>query len=262
LAPGTLEIIHNLAIIGSRTGDRARERELWSQAVQGGNERLKRDPESGYLKAMIIETHKYFGGELLPAEKEPKPTALRAREGKGEPSTPPPKAARRTTLAKVFDSFQAQKELGLACMDRRNWAQAIAAFEKCAAEKPDDDEVQNHLGWAYLNSGDVDGAFRVWNRALKSDPSNKETRDNLIRGHLKVAKHLEKQRVWGPCLVHLKSVLSLDPKNLEVFVRLGNVYMQRGDALSAIEQWQKALELDPKNKDVRQAIRKAKQQMR
>jgi len=255
LAPGTVEIVHNLAIAATRMGDKNREKDLWARTLQGWNERLKKEPSNAYLKATIVETHKYFGGEFLKTEKEP---GRRGAEDRPMPAVRQPSSG----AAKVFDTFQATKELGLACMDRKNWGAAIEALEKCLTEKPGDTEVQNHLGWAYLNSGEVDTAFRVWNRALKVDPSNKETRDNLIRAHLKVAKHLEKQRVWGPSLVHLKSVLSLDPKNMEVYVRLGNVYMQRGDALSAIEHWQKALELDPKNKDVRQAIRKAKQQMR
>jgi tetratricopeptide (TPR) repeat protein len=258
LAPGTVEILHNMAIVATRMSDDVREKNLWARTLHAWNEKLKKDPENAYLKAMIVETHKYFGGELLGAEK----TAQEAVERKEKTGSPPSGGRQPPSPPKAFDSYSASRDLGLACMDRRNWGAAIQAFEKCLSERPDVVEIQNHLGWAHLNSGNVDSAFRVWNKALKSDPSNKETRDNLIRAHLKVAKHLEKQRVWGPSLVHLKSVLSLDPKNIEVFGRLGNIYLKRGDTLSAIEHWEKALELDPKNKEVRQAIRKAKQQIR
>lgn len=259
LAPGTVEILHNLAIVATRMGDKAKETDLWARSLHAWNEKLKKTPDDAYLKAMIVETHKYFGGELLGAEKK----RGESFERDGEKSVSAPAVSQSSPSSpKVFDSFSASRELGLACIDRRNWDAAIQAFKKCLAEKPDDVEIQNHLGWAHLNAKDLEAAFRVWNRAMMTDPSNKETRDNLTRAHLKVAKHLEKQRVWGPALVHLKSVLSLDPKNIEVFVRLGNVYLQRGDSLSAIEHWQKALELDPKNKQVRQAIRRAKQQIR
>jgi len=263
-APDTVELVHNLAIAATRTGNESREKELWGRTLALWNVRLKKDPENTYLKGLIVATHMYFGGELLGAEK----ATAQARAGVSRPSAalkpeerPEGTAATgpSTIPSGPFDSFTANKELGLACVDRKNWDAAIQAFQKCLAEKPDNMEVQNYLGWALLNSGDVDTAFRVWNKALKTDPSNKETRDNLVRGHLKVAKHLEKQRVWGPALVHLKSVLALDAKNPEVYARLGNVYFNRGDTMSAIEHWQKTLELDPKNREIKNTIRKAKQ---
>jgi tetratricopeptide (TPR) repeat protein len=268
-APDSVEIIHNLAIAATLTGKTEKQRERWVRTLALWNERLKKDPESAYLQNLIVETHKFFGGEFLntekssPAQKAPAGQPAGRSAGPSKPGQPPTPAGGKTGTvpSQGFDSFTASKELGIACMDRKNWQAAIHAFNKCLAEQPESVEILNYLGWANLNAGEVDEAFRLWNKALKIEPGNKETRDNLVRAHLKVAKHLENQRVWAPALVHLKSVLSLDPKNAEVYARLGNVYKERGDTISAIEHWQKVLELDPKNRHVRNQIRRAKQGM-
>jgi cytochrome c-type biogenesis protein CcmH/NrfG len=49
----------------------------------------------------------------------------------------------------------------------------------------------------------------------------------------------------------LRSILRDDPKNLKVLIQLGNLYFDTGQFDQAIENYSKALEIYPKNADVR-----------
>jgi tetratricopeptide (TPR) repeat protein len=104
----------------------------------------------------------------------------------------------------------------------------------------------------------VSRPFHLWKKALQIKPDDKEMRDNIIRGHLKIGENLMKQRLFGPALVHLKSVLQMAPKNAKVYIEIGNTYMMKGDPYSAIQNWEKASEIDPRNRDLKVTIRKAK----
>lgn len=268
--PNTVEILHNIGITYSLMKERTKELEYWRKILNAWTAMLKRNEDDPYLKSLILEAHKFFGGELLTSQA---PSSAPVREPLPKPgdkptATKPIKPAKvekkvdANLERKVFNGFAANKDLGLACMDRKNWTGAIQAFKKCIEDNPDDVRILGYLGWAYLNSGDVNRPFQIWQTALRANPEDKEIRDNIVRGHLKVGENLVKQRLFGPALVHLKSVLQIAPDNSQVYIEIGNVYMMKADALSAIQNWERASELDPKNRDLKSTIRRAKTNLR
>ena len=113
-----------------------------------------------------------------------------------------------------------------------------------------------------LNSSSVNKAFATWNRALKVDPRNQTTQENLVQGHLTVGKNLRNQKVFGPAIVHFKNILRVMPNQPEIYMEIGNTYAMKGDLPSAIGQWEAVLGLDPRNKLAKQAMREAKMQIR
>lgn len=54
----------------------------------------------------------------------------------------------------------------------------------------------------------------------------------------------------------LKAISQAKP-DVEYFLLLGKIYAQQGHYKEAIQQWQKALEVEPENKEAKEAIRKA-----
>ena len=123
-------------------------------------------------------------------------------------------------------------------------------------------DVLNTLGWALINSGNVNKGLMTWNKAMKIDPNNQTTRENLVKGNLSVGQTLRKQGAYGPALVHFKNILKLMPDQPEVFMEIGNTYAHKGDYKSAIENWEIVLKHDPKNKFALEAIKKARMQQR
>jgi len=245
-SPRCPEVIHNLAIAYTRLKQPEEEKKYWEKTLEIWSGRLDQDSDNEYLKNLLVETHKYFGGRFIPPKKERGDTQPKKYE---------------EVLGQI-GGFLENMKLGMACMNNKNWPQAIAAFEKCLTERPDDVEILNALGWAYLNSTNINKAFATWNRALRVDPRNATTQENLVQGHLTVGKNLRTQKAFGPALVHFKNILKVMPNQPEVFMEIGNTYAMKGDYLSAIEQWETVLELEPNNKLAKQAIREAKMHVR
>lgn len=115
-------------------------------------------------------------------------------------------------------------------------------------------EILNLLGWALLNSGQVDNAFNMWKRSLAFDPSNSATKDNLVRAHLSLGKKLRESGLYTPALVHFKALLKYLPNNPEVHFEIGSTYSMKGDIPSALREFNTTLQLDPRNKLAKKAI--------
>jgi tetratricopeptide (TPR) repeat protein len=245
LKPGCLEAVHNIAIAATRESDAAMEKEYWEKTLEIWADMLNKNDNDDYLKNLIVATHNHFGGRFITKKKAVTPAVSKQQEVLGQ-----------------IGGFSENLQLGMACINNQNWAQAIEAFEKCLSEQPENIEVLNALGWAYLNSNQANKAFSTWKKALKIDPRNQSALSNMVQGHLSVARSLRTQKAFGPALVHLKSVLKLMPDQPEVFMEIGNTYLMKQDYQSAIENWEKVVELDPKNRLAQQAIREARNRIR
>ena len=75
-------------------------------------------------------------------------------------------------------------EQGRAAIEAQNWAKAIDVLNKTADTYPDSADTQNFLGYAYRKSGDLDAAFRHYQRALEIDPSHKHAHEYLGEAYL------------------------------------------------------------------------------
>lgn len=75
-------------------------------------------------------------------------------------------------------------EQGKAAIEARQWEQAIDVLKKTADTYPDSADTQNFLGYAYRQAGDLDAAFRHYQRALEIDPSHKHAHEYLGEAYL------------------------------------------------------------------------------
>lgn len=73
---------------------------------------------------------------------------------------------------------------GRAAIESGNWTKAIEVLNSTAEAFPDSADTQNFLGYAYRQSGDLDAAFRHYQRALEIDPSHKPTHEYLGEAYL------------------------------------------------------------------------------
>lgn len=242
--PRCLEAIHNIAIASTHLKNAAQEKEFWEKTLDLWSEQLNGDGSNDYLKNLIVETHKYFGGRFISQKKSVY------------------EAPRHQEVIKQIGGFEENKQLGEAFLGNQNWAQAINSFEKCLEEKPDNLEILNMLGWAYLNSGSINKAFSCWKKAYKIAPNDPKSLENLVQGHLTVGKGLRAQKAFGQALVHFKSIQKLMPQLPEALMEIGTTYALKGDYQAAIEQWQEVLRLDPDNKFAKKAIQEARRQVR
>ena len=243
--PDNLSIIHNLAIAAEMIPNPSLSQKYWSETLKRWKLILDREPDNEYIKCCIIEAHKHLGGMALQ-----KPTTQESEQ----PQVSTAIDEYREILKINPNDFDAQFKISSTLMEEQKWEEAVQELRKLQKSNPRNVEVLNLLGWALLNSGQVDNAFSVWKRSLAIDKNNASTKDNLVRAHLSLGKKLRESGLYTPALVHFKALLRYMPKSAEVHFEIGSTYSMKGDIHSAMREFNTTLQLDPKNKLAKKAI--------
>lgn len=195
----------------------------------------------------------------------------------GTESAAAPVTAEPAGASAAFDYGAALKSLidpALSEMDREElWKQikdagrldeAVAWFEKRAAEAPNDPDAQVELGTAYVQKileaggGPLAGkwamkADKAWDRALELDDHHWGARFRKAIGLSFWPPIFGKQ---GEAISHFETLIAQQeagasqPHFAETYKLLGNMYVQAGKADQAAALWKKGLELFPNDADL------------
>ena len=82
---------------------------------------------------------------------------------------------------------QSDYEIALRFIRHNQYADAIPHLQFALADKPQDTDILNHLGYAKRMVGDYDSSQYYYGRALAIDPNDKEAHENL--GELDLARN-------------------------------------------------------------------------
>ena len=77
-------------------------------------------------------------------------------------------------------------EEGVKATAAGNWKAATDSFNRVASREPGNADVQNHLGYAWRKSGNLDLAFKHYNEALRLDPKHKGAHEYIGEAYLMV----------------------------------------------------------------------------
>jgi tetratricopeptide (TPR) repeat protein len=238
--PENEALLHDLAIASELTGKNDKGKRYWTEILKRWQERIDADPDDIYTKHLIIEVHRHHGGQS-------------AGEG-GDGGGPASVEEYREILKIKPNDFEAQYKIATVLMEEQKWEEAREGLKSLLGQYPRNIEVQNLLGWAYINSGRITEAFQTWTRSLAMDPKNISTREALIKGRLAMGRAFRNKGMYTQSLVHFKALLLSMPKSPEVHMEIGQTYMAKGDKRSATLEYQKVLEMDPKNRDAKQHL--------
>lgn len=75
---------------------------------------------------------------------------------------------------------------GKQAIDGKNWARAIESLNRAAAKDARNADIQNYLGYAYRNGGQMDLAFKHYEQALASDPNHRGAHEYIGEAYLMV----------------------------------------------------------------------------
>jgi len=103
-------------------------------------------------------------------------TTTDSSENHRPPELPPTAAMQRSDY-----------ELALRLIRRRQYADAIPHLESALADKPQDANILNSLGYAKRMVGDYDSALYYYQRAVAIDPNHRGVHENL--GEFYLAKN-------------------------------------------------------------------------
>jgi len=164
----------------------------------------------------------------------------------------------RARARKHFEAALAQKQSG-------DWARAAQLVELALAFDPREKEYHDELAEILpranadraaevrrkaemLLSGDRAGAAELLEEAAQLSPTDAELAHRLAELLASLEGGLEKAAIYA------ERAASLDEENLRFRKTAGEIYRKTGDVQKARKHLQKAWELDPMDKDIRQAL--------
>jgi tetratricopeptide (TPR) repeat protein len=168
---------------------------------------------------------------------------------------------------------EAYFNLGMVLARQGKTDEAISRFYQTIRLNPDYAEAHSNLGSMYLNKGDADKAIFHSNEALRLNPKLIEPRNNIgialmqqgkmaeairqfqrtlelkpdfIQAENNLKRALAIQKEFEEEISRLQELLKDNPENVELHFQLGNLYFRKGDQLQAMQQYKKAIQLNPK----------------
>lgn len=128
--------------------------------------------------------------------------------------------------------------------------EAIAVLEPLQADLPDDPDIAINMGGALILQRKWSKAVKILKRAVEVSPDNVLLWTNLA------AAYLGRLETSGPkhqarAIAAYEKALGLDPSTPNVHYHLGLIYKQQGNLSRSSAMFQRALEVNPEDRDAR-----------
>lgn len=131
---------------------------------------------------------------------------------------------------------------------------AITCFKK-SLELVETPEAYTYWGWMLSFTGQLDLAIELCKQAIDLDPDFGNPYNDIGTYYMKKGE-LESAVPW---LEKAKEAKRYEPRQFP-FLNLGRIYLSQGMFLKALVEFEKALEHDPENTELRTVINRIKSQ--
>ena len=128
--------------------------------------------------------------------------------------------------------------------------EAVAVLEPLRADLPNDPDIAINLGGALILQRKWSKAVQILKKAVDFSPENVLLWTNLA------AAHLGRMETSGPkhqarAIAAYEKALGIDPSTPNVHYHLGLIYKQQGNLSRSSAMFQRALEINPDDRDAR-----------
>jgi tetratricopeptide (TPR) repeat protein len=267
LDPNRSHLLHNLAVCATLLINKEDETRYWIETLRAWHRDLSEKGDDPYLKHLILQTHKRFGGRYLnqTGDEGLRRHLQAAPASDGKPHAMGPKgeeiALEPPAPTKHISSTSAEAT-GLEAFKKQNWQAAIISFETHLKEDPQDHETMDKLGWAYKEANQANRAFGIWQKMIQEGRGSDLAKESYVRAKIETARTLRARKMINPALVQLKDVLKVVPDSSAVYQELAEIYCERQEWVNASFYYEKAVECNPNDKALRQHWRSVKQKSR
>ena len=141
-------------------------------------------------------------------------------------------------LAIKPDYAEAYYNMGNALKDQGKLEEAIEAYNKALSIKPDYAEAYNNMGNALQDQGKLEEAIEAYNKALAIKPDYAEAYYNM-------GIALQEQGKLEEAIEAYNKALAIKPDYAEAYYNMGNALKEQGKLEEAIEAYNKALAIKP-----------------
>jgi tetratricopeptide (TPR) repeat protein len=146
------------------------------------------------------------------------------------------------SIAKIQEQFldaYSFLRAGMANERTGNYLGAVRAYQRGLAVEPDNVELLNALGFSYFQQGMSEEAVAAFEKTLAVDPKHVKAHNNMALASIDLGE-LELAEA------HYRESLGIEPQ-AAIHNDLGFVLDRQGMTDEAVEQYRKALELDPES---------------
>ncbi|MBE7488470.1 MAG: hypothetical protein KJ050_10440 [Candidatus Omnitrophica bacterium] len=261
-------LLHNLAICASLLINKEEENKYWVDTLRVWHQQLGDHEDNEYLKHLIVETHKRFGGRFLNQTGDESLGNQMPKPGVHPASPGSPHAAGEIGQGQTPEEPEpggppgSPVSLGQNAFKQRNWQGAISSFELHLADHPQDGPVMDKLAWAYLRADQAIKAFSLWQKMIQEGPDSTLARKSFVQAKLETARSLRSRKMINPALVQLKDALKLVNDAAVIYQELGDIYSEKQEWVNASFYYEKSIEFNPTDKNVRALFRAAKTRAR
>ena len=115
---------------------------------------------------------------------------------------------------------------GKLALERKDWREAATRFGRAALRDPENADLQNYLGFAHRNLGQLASAFEHYRRALELNPRHRGAHEYMGEAYLMVGDLAKAEEH----LAALRSICLLPCEELADLEREITAYRQRSGA--------------------------------
>ncbi len=135
-------------------------------------------------------------------------------------------------------------ELGHLYLNKADKLHAVSAFKLAQELNPENPYYNNSLAYAYIKAELYDDAIEYYQLAIKLNPDAEWT---SIVCHALGAIYAEVKNNFEAAEATFNAGIVLDPKNVDIQLSLGDLFMAQGDLDKAIKTYCDAIAVEPEN---------------
>ena len=135
-------------------------------------------------------------------------------------------------------------ELGHLYLKKSDKIHAVSAFKLAEELNPENPYYNNSLAYAYVKAELYDDAIEYYQKAIKLNPDSEWT---SIVCHALGAIYAEIKENYQAAEATFNAGMVLDPKNIDIQLSLGDLFMAQNDLDKAIKTYCDAISVDPLN---------------
>ncbi len=135
------------------------------------------------------------------------------------------------------------QNLGEAYVSLKDYDRGLAVFGKLRGMNSRNTKILSRLGEIYYEKGEMDSAYESFKRITELEP----TTENARIAYLNMGNILDDTERYEEAIEAYQKALSISPKDDEALYNLGVTYKHAGKPELAIAAWRKASNLDTKD---------------
>ncbi len=143
--------------------------------------------------------------------------------------------------------YTAWKFLGVLYGAKNLHQDAIFSLWNAYRLRQNDHELYNAMGASYMNLNKKDSAVIMFKKALEIRPDYRDAAANLLEVYKNSADTTKSREIIASSTKSFEKQKAKNPKDIENYITLGELYGRQGLFDKSIEALKKAIEIDPTN---------------